>query len=83
MSKISMITEGTWNMLALGVSPDHHRSGLGRALVAAAEPMLAARDARLLIVDTSGTEAFAQARLLCRAWVCAGRRDPGLLGAGR
>ena len=56
------LTEGTWNMLALGVAPDHHRKGLGRALVAAAEPLLRDQGARLLIVDTSGADDFAPAR---------------------
>ena len=54
-------TEGTWNMLALGIDPDRHRTGAGRALVAEAERRLREAGARLLIVDTSGTDAFKDA----------------------
>ena len=57
------LTEGTWNMLALGVSPSHQKNGIGRALVEAIGACLALRNARLLIVDTSSTEAFAPARV--------------------
>ena len=41
------LAEGTWNMLALGVAPAHQGGGLG---------------ARILIVDTSGTDGFTLAR---------------------
>ncbi|WP_300037256.1 GNAT family N-acetyltransferase [uncultured Roseobacter sp.] len=54
--------DGTWNMLALAVRPDLQCRGLGSALVAAAEQHLRAGNQRLLIVDTSGTAAFARAR---------------------
>ena len=56
------LTEGTWNMLALGIDPAHHRRGAARLLVSGLEADLAARSARLLIVDTSGTKAFDGAR---------------------
>jgi len=56
------LTEGTWNMLALAVDPDHQGKGVGSAIVADAEARLKAQGQRLLIVDTSGTEAFARAR---------------------
>lgn len=64
-SRPEALTEGTWNMLALGVDPVRHRSGLGRALVGASETALRKRGARMLIVDTSGSDAFAGARGFC------------------
>lgn len=56
------LTEGTWNMRALAVHPDHQGRGQGRAVVRAVESALRAAGHRLLIVDTSGTEAFAGTR---------------------
>lgn len=60
------LTEGTWNMRALAIDPDHQGKGVGSALVADAEARLKAQGQRLLIVDTSGTEAFAQTRRFYR-----------------
>lgn len=56
------LAEGTWTMLALAVLPAFQRRGAGAALVAALEDRLRAAGARLLLVDTSGTAAFAPAR---------------------
>ena len=56
------MTDGTWNMRALGVVPGHQGRGLGRAVVAAVEEDLASAGQRILIVDTSGTADFAGAR---------------------
>ena len=56
------LTEGTWNMRALGVHPDHQRAGAGRALVAALEGALHAKGQRLLIVDTASGPDLAPAR---------------------
>ncbi len=53
---------GAWNLLLLWVEPDHARGGHGRALVQRLETMLSDRDARLLVVETSGTPEFAVAR---------------------
>lgn len=61
-ARAEALTEGTWNMLALGVAASAQRSGLGARLVRALEERLRAKGARLLIVDTSGTAAFAPAR---------------------
>lgn len=55
-------TDGTWNMRALGVRPSQQRSGIGRALVNDLEYRLRAGGARVLVVDTSGTQDFAPAR---------------------
>ena len=56
------LTDGTWNMLALAVNPAHQGGGHGRRLVAHLEAVLRERGARLLIVDTSGSEAFEATR---------------------
>jgi ribosomal protein S18 acetylase RimI-like enzyme len=56
------LTEGTWNMLALAVQPGKQKSGIGRALVAAAEERLAAAGGRILIVETAGADEYAGAR---------------------
>ena len=61
-AKPEQLTEGTWNMLALAVRPDVQGQGLGQALVAGAEACLRERGQRLLIVETSGTAGYAQAR---------------------
>ncbi len=52
-----------WNMLALGVSPSEHSQGAGRALVTALEARLREDATRLLLVETSGTDAFAKTRM--------------------
>jgi ribosomal protein S18 acetylase RimI-like enzyme len=57
-----MAAEGTWNMLAIAVLPAVQRLGHGGALVARLEAMLRERGQRILIVDTSGTDAFARTR---------------------
>ena len=58
--------EGTWNMLALAVHPDVQGKGLGAALLRAAEQALIDKHQRVLLVDTSSSEAFAQARAFYR-----------------
>lgn len=56
------VTQGTWNLLMLWTHRDVHGRGHGRALVACVERALAARGARLLIVETSGLPGYATAR---------------------
>lgn len=56
------LTDGTWNMLAIAVHPDLQGKGVGTGLVVAAEDRLRSRGQRLLIVETSSTDAFALAR---------------------
>ena len=55
-------TDGAWNMLALAVLPSLQGEGHGGALVAQLEETLKDRSQRVLIVDTSGVDAFAQTR---------------------
>lgn len=60
------MADRVWNMLALGIHPLHQRAGCGASLLAATEAALAQLGARLLIVETSGTDAFAPARAFYR-----------------
>lgn len=56
------LTEGTWNLLMLWTRKDRAGQGHGSALVKTIEHELAARGARLLIVETSGLPDFETAR---------------------
>lgn len=58
------LTEGTWNLLALAVRPSAQGRGRGAALVRGVLTDLARRGARLIIIDTAGTEDYAPARRL-------------------
>jgi ribosomal protein S18 acetylase RimI-like enzyme len=55
-------TEGTYDLYWLAVDPVLHGRGVGRALVRAVEAQLVARDARLLIVETSSRASYASTR---------------------
>ena len=61
------LTDGTWNMLALGVLPEQQGQGIGAALVRELEARLGERGVRLLIVDMSGTSDFEGARAFYRS----------------
>ncbi len=56
------MTHGTWNLLAIGVEPAIQRRGAGARLMAALETDLAKAGARILIVETSGLDAYARTR---------------------
>lgn len=60
------LAEGTWNMLAIAVLPTEQGKGCGGALVGHLEAALERRGHRILIADTSGTEAFARTRAFYR-----------------
>ena len=60
------LTEGTWNMLAIAVHPKVQGRTFGSALVVALERALRDAGQRILLADTSGTEAFAQTRAFYR-----------------
>ncbi len=49
------MTEGTWNLLAIGVDPARQGGGIGRALMRHVEAELRSRGERLLLVETMGT----------------------------
>ena len=56
------MTVGTWNLYLIAVHPERQGRGLGTALLAHVERALAARGARVLLVETSGLPAFARTR---------------------
>ena len=55
-------TEGTYDLYWLAVDPSAQGRGVGRALVRAVEATLAARGARLLLVETSSRADYAGTR---------------------
>ena len=57
-----LMTNETWNLRLIAVSPELQRRGRGAALLAHTEKLLADRGGRLLIVDTSGTKNFETVR---------------------
>lgn len=61
-----MLAEGVWNMLAIAVLPAAQGLGCGSALTAHLEEALRARAQRIVIADTSGTDAFADTRAFYR-----------------
>ena len=56
------MTEGTWNLLAIGVLPQHQGAGLGKAMMAYLEDRLAKQGERVLLVETMGTPEFERTR---------------------
>ena len=56
------MTEGTWNLLLIAVTPENHGLGLGTALISHAERELTKNGARLLLVETSGLPDYAKTR---------------------
>lgn len=60
------LTTGTWNMLAIAILPSQQGKGAGGAIVTYLEDTLRQQGHRVLIVDTSGAEAFAQTRAFYR-----------------
>jgi ribosomal protein S18 acetylase RimI-like enzyme len=60
------MTDGTYNLLLIAVHPDRHGQGLGAALMAHVEADLAARSARVLLVETSGLPEFERTRRFYR-----------------
>ena len=54
------MTDATWNLRAIAVTPDLHGAGAGTAFLTAIEAAL--RDARLIVVDTTQAEGQARAR---------------------
>lgn len=60
------MTDGTWNALLIAVHPTHQGRGVGAALMAAVDRMVAARGGRIVLVETSGLPAFARTRAFYR-----------------
>ncbi len=59
-------TDGVWNLYMLAVHPDRQGGGRGAALVHHVEERLAARGARVLLIETSGTDGFERQRAFYR-----------------
>ncbi len=57
-----VMTDGTWNLLFIAVRPDLRGQGRGAALVSHVEQALRERGERVLLVETSGTDALALTR---------------------
>lgn len=55
-------TDGTFELLMIAVAPSHQGNGRGAALVQYIEHWLAKHNQRLLLVQTSGEEAYARTR---------------------
>ena len=76
-------TDGTYNLLAIGVRTDQQGRGIGSQLMRHAETELTVAGKRLLLVDTSGTADFAPVR---RFYVGLGYRQEAVIrdywGAG-
>ena len=56
------LTEGTYNLYAIGVRSDIQSTGIGSKMMNYIEEYLGQIGGRVLIVDTSGTDDFAQTR---------------------
>lgn len=56
------LTDGTYNLLALGVSADFQRQGIARDMMQYIEQFLKNSDGRILIVETSTDDAQTGAR---------------------
>ena len=56
------LTEGTFNLLAIGVKADRQGKGVGAQMMHYLETELHRKGHRILIVETSGTEDFALTR---------------------
>ena len=54
------LTNGTWNMLAIGVRPEVQSRGVGAALTRHLEGVLRDAGHRILIVETIGTAEYAR-----------------------
>ncbi|MEM1087020.1 MAG: N-acetyltransferase [Pseudomonadota bacterium] len=60
------MTDGTWNMLAIGVLPDLQGRGHGASMTAHLERDLKKSGQRILIVETMGTPELAMTRAFYR-----------------
>jgi ribosomal protein S18 acetylase RimI-like enzyme len=60
------MTEGTWNLLLIAIHPQHQKKGHGQALLRHVEQLLALEGARVLLVETSGTDDFEYVRSFYR-----------------
>lgn len=52
------MADGAWNLLAIGALPERQGQGIGAAMLRYLEAELAKAEARILIVETLGTDEF-------------------------
>jgi ribosomal protein S18 acetylase RimI-like enzyme len=60
------MTDGTWNLLAIGVSPSYQSRGAGADMMAYLENRLREKGERVLIVETMGLLEFERTRAFYR-----------------
>ncbi len=60
------MTEGTWNLLAIAVSPERQGAGIGSAMLRYLEERLTEQGERILLVETMGTPEFDATRTFYR-----------------
>ncbi|WP_063366674.1 GNAT family N-acetyltransferase [Pseudoalteromonas luteoviolacea] len=56
------MTEGTWNLLLIAVLPSHQGHGVGRLLIEHVESALVQKQARIMLVETSGLPEYERTR---------------------
>ena len=56
------MADGAWNLLAIAVTPKRQGAGIGADMLRYLEGELAKLNARILIVETLGTDEFLQTR---------------------
>ncbi len=56
------MADGTWNLLLIAVHPDRQGKGIGAQLMSYIEEKLGSEGVRILLVETSGTDAFTRTR---------------------
>lgn len=61
-----MMAEAVWNLYFIGVHPDCQGQGRGTALLRHVEDKLRTEGQRLLLIETSGLDSFAQTRAFYR-----------------
>ncbi len=66
-SEPERMTNETYNLLAIAVTPDRQSGGVGKHLVSAVKEQLAGKGGRLLIVETSSLDEYEGVRAFYRA----------------
>ncbi|MBQ4879111.1 GNAT family N-acetyltransferase [Pseudoalteromonas luteoviolacea] len=56
------MTAGTWNLLLIAVLPSHQGHGVGRLLIEHIESALVQKQARIMLVETSGLPEYERTR---------------------
>jgi ribosomal protein S18 acetylase RimI-like enzyme len=61
-----MMTQGTWNLYWIAVHPKCQKQGRGTKMLKCVESLLVRRDARIVLVETAGTEDFDIVKFILR-----------------